>query len=821
MIRTLASALIIGTCAVAIATPAAAQTHSFNIPAGSLKSALASYVRQSGRQLIFKGSEMGGVRSDGARGSMSAEAALSAILAGSGFVVRTDASGAAAIVRASRSSAAGNENRRENASIGEEQVVENEIVVTAQKREERLSEVPISISAATGDQLQRLGVTRFSDYAGYVPGMAYSASGIPGEGAINLRGVTTGGSPSASTAMYVDEVPTTTHGTWGGSGYKPLDLFPYDLERVEVLRGPQGTLYGDSTIGGLVKYVTRTADVDDFSGAAGAEAITVSGGDKLGGGLRAMLNAPIAPGVLGLRVSGFYQKNPGYMTNVLTGEKGTNETEQRGLRVALRLTPADALSIDAQWLHSRLEADGRAYTQLAPGTARPLYGDYKNALPLAEPNKQEFDLFSATARYDFGPLNVTSVTGYSRSHRGYFNDQSPMLRGWISGLTGGAVTDGGGILEFPTTNKKFTQEVRFASSQDQRLTWLVGGYYSVEDTDGYARYVPYYADGSVITDLLEVYEERVAARYTDLSAFANATFKITDKWEFSAGIRHSKITDDYHNRQVGSFLSGSQTVPIFDDIRATFNATTWSLTTRYVANDDLMMFARAASGFRAGGINFTYPGAEKSYDPDSLISYEGGIRADFLSDRASIDLTVYYLDWKDLFIIAYIPGDPFGYGYQTNGGHANGLGAEFTGTLRPARGLTFTGTAAYYGLKVRDDLPTIGAAAGDRTPTSPAWSGSVQAEYSVPVSSDWDLSVGGGVRWAGHNYSRFVHDPRTVRLDGYAVVDANAALSNGRWTVRGYVRNLANDNTVITAGSGDQGVQVTPRTVGLALDVRF
>lgn len=695
-----------------------------------------------------------------------------------------------------------------------------DIVVTAQKHEERLRDVPISISAVTSTQLQTQGASRFSDYAGYIPGMAYSPSGTPGQGEINLRGVTTALSPTASTAIYVDEVPTTTHGTWGGSGYKPLDLFPYDLERVEVLRGPQGTLYGDSTIGGLVKYVTRTADVNDFSGAAGIEGIAVSGGHGLGGGARAMINAPVAPGVVGIRVSGFYQKNPGFVTNVTTGKKGTNETEQRGLRVALRLEPSESFSIDAQWLHSEFKADGLNYTRLIPGTKRPLYGNYKYDFRIAEPTRQKFDLLSATARYDFGPVNLTSVTAYSRARNIVSGDATDLVGGWIDMLTGGEIVDGLGRYVGPTTNEKFSQEVRLASAQDRRLTWLIGGYYSVENTDTHQQYLPYRADGTVMSDLLEIYLDEVKSRYTDVSAFANATFKITDKWEVSAGIRHSRITDDFHERAVGSLLSGSTTIAYFDDIKTKYKATTWSVTTRYIANDDLMMFARAASGFRAGGINYTWPGAEKSYDPDSLISYEAGMRADLLNDRASIDLTIYYLDWKDLFILAFTP-DEFAFGYQINGGRANGFGTEFTGTLRPLRGLTLTATAAYYGLKVRDDLPTIGAKAGDRTPTSPAWSGSFLADYSVPLSGDWDLRLGGGVRWTSHTYSRFIHDPLAMRLDGYAVVDLNAAISNDRWTLRGYVRNLTDDRTIVSDGTRNRGVQLNPRTIGLALDVKF
>jgi len=815
--------LFVGCSAVSMAVataPVAAQvsTKSYDIPTQPLGSALSIYAEQSGVDVVFAPDTVRGKRSAEVRGRFAPQTALDMLLRGSGLVARRNSSGGLIItagngVSQADISANGAEGMTADDAAGD-------IVVTAQKREERLREVPISISAVTGDQLQRQGVSRFSDYAGYIPGMSLMTSAIPGEGTINLRGVAASNSQIATTAMYVDDVPTTTHGTWGANGFKPLDLFPYDLERVEVLRGPQGTLYGDSTIGGLVKYVTKTADVNDFSGAAGIEGIAVTGGDGLGGGGRAMINVPLAPGMLGLRVSGFYQKNPGFVSNVLTGKKGINENEQRGLRVAMRVTPSDAFSFDAQWLHTIFEADGRNYTRLTTGARTPLYGDYRYNGFLDEPTRQEFDLASATARYDFGAVNLTSVTGYSRAFRGFTGDQTALTRNWIRTLTGGRVTNGQGLLSVPTTNRKLTQEVRLASGGDQRLSWLIGGYYSAENTRTMQRILPYQADGTLMAELLELSREDVKARYTDLSAFANATFKITDKWEISGGIRHSRITDEFHDTIVGTFQTGSPTGQEFDQIDAKFNATTWSLTTRYIASDDLMMFARAASGFRAGSVNFTWPGVQKSYDPDNLISYEAGIRADFLDNKASIDLTVYYLDWKDLFITAYTD-EVSPLAYQTNGGHANGMGAEFTGTLRPFKGLNLTATAAYYGLKMRENLPTLGASAGDRTPASPAWSGSVLADYSVPLGNDWNLNLGGGVRWVTHTWSRFISDPRTVRLDGYAVADLNAAISYDRWTVRGYVRNLTNDNTILTDSPPNRAVQMNPRTIGLALDMRF
>ncbi len=696
----------------------------------------------------------------------------------------------------------------------------DEIIVTAQKREEKLRDVPISISAVTGDMMERQGATRFSDIAGYIPGLTYQpgTSGAAGESRFNIRGVSQSNSPISGTAIYIDDIPTTVHGANGAATFKAIDLFPYDVDRVEVLRGPQGTLYGDSTIGGLIKYVTRSGDVDDFSVAAGVEGTAVDGGEGIGLGARAAVNVPVVPGLLGLRVSGFYQETPGFQTNIATGDKGTNWVKQHGVRIAARLTPSDDFTIDAQWMKTKFESGDRAMTQLVPGTATPLYGDYINFSPVAQPTAQDFELGSLTARYDFGPVNLTSVSGYSKVVRSFTADYTFFVRDFVAGYTGGAITDALGVFDAPNQTRKYTQEIRLASSADQPLTWVVGGYYTVEKTNGKALTIPQNADGSPITSLPPIFNSYIDARYTDKSLFANATYKITDKWDVSGGIRHSWISDRFNSRGESVFFPTGETS---DSSRTKNSATTWSLGTRYIASDDLMMFARIATGFRAGSTNpnNSWPGVPAGYDNDSMISYEAGVRADFLDDRASIDMTVYYLNWTDMFVFGQTPDGVFG--FTTNGGKANGGGLEFTGTLRPVRNLTLTATAAYFGLKLRQDLPDVGARAGDRAPATPSWSGSFLADYAVPLGGDWDLHLGGGIRWSSHSWSEFRDDPTNMRIPGYAIGDLNASISNDRWTARAYIRNVTDSHKLASMGLDNRGILMMPRTFGLALDVKF
>lgn len=814
-------AIVLATLVLSLQAAAAdTSVRQYDIAQQPLAQALREFALLTGMDLLFSPELVAGRETSGVRGEYRPDEALAALLKGTGL--QYSVSGSRVVLRGAGAGSADSSAGKDSAVAISRSAAEGieEVIVTAQKREERLRDVPLSISAMTGAQLQRSGATRFSDVAGYIPGLTYQpgASGAPGEGAFNLRGVTSATTSIAATAIYVDDVPTTTHGNWGGSTFKALDLFPYDVERVEVLRGPQGTLYGDSTIGGLVKYVTKQADANQFSSAVGAEGISVDGGEGIGGGARGMINAPLAPGVLGVRVSGFYQETPGYLTNVATGAKGTNWVEQRGLRLTARLTPTDALSVDAQWLHSEYESGDRAMTQLVPGTTRPALGDYLNPSPVAQPTSQKFDLASLTGRYDFGPVSLTAVSAYSKVVRSFAADYTFWVRGIVDAMTGGTVPDAVGVYSNPNETDKFTQELRLASAQDQPFSWLVGAYYTVENTDLLALTLPYYADGTTpITNLPEIYQSHVKARYTDISLFANATYKLTDQWEVSTGLRQSSITDEFHRAYYGETV-GSQT-PVTDGSKTDNHATTWSLGTRYIANDDLMMFARVATGFRAGSTNGgVWPGVPAGFGPDSMVSYEAGMRADFFDDRASLDATVYWLDWTDLFIWAFTADNV---GYTTNGGKATGPGIEFTGTLRPARSVTLTATAAYYGLKIRGDLPTVGARAGDRPPGTPSMSGSVMADYLMPLPGTWELRLGGGIRWAGHSYSRFESDPSALRIDGYTMADLNATLSNDRWSLRGYVRNLTNEDSVQSIGLDNRGVQLAPRTIGLSLDVNF
>ncbi len=221
---------------------------------------------------------------------------------------------------------------------------DDEIVVTAQKREERLQDVPISISVVGGAQMQQSGGSQLTDYAAYVPGFQVDNAGSPGRSTLSLRGVAPIG-PSATVGMYLDDAPIGSSGIYNRAQTFSLDLMPYDIAQLEVLRGPQGTLYGASSIGGLLKYVTVQPDLNSLSVRAGGEIFTIAHGSDMGWAANAMVNVPLVSDKLAVSASYSRRETPGYIDNIFTGEKDVNDAVQQGGRVALLWKPDSNLTI--------------------------------------------------------------------------------------------------------------------------------------------------------------------------------------------------------------------------------------------------------------------------------------------------------------------------------------------------------------------------------------------------------------------------------------------------------------------------------------------
>jgi iron complex outermembrane recepter protein len=265
-----------------------------------------------------------------------------------------------------------------------------EIVVTAQKFEEKLSETPLSVTALSAQNLAALGATQFRDFANTVPGLAFTTSGV-GSTQVNLRGITTGGNVSATVGIYVDEVPYGSSTPFASGAQLALDVGLFDVSRVEILRGPQGTLYGASTMGGLLKYVTITPDTSAFSALTRAGfASTASGGVSYDAA--AALNAPLAADKAAIRVSGFYSHGGGYIDNAANGDDDVNESNVYGGRADLLLTPTEQLSVRLSAFAQDIERDAPATADFDRLAGRPLDDDLDQRRLRPEPFEQQFRL---------------------------------------------------------------------------------------------------------------------------------------------------------------------------------------------------------------------------------------------------------------------------------------------------------------------------------------------------------------------------------------------------------------------------------------------
>jgi outer membrane receptor protein involved in Fe transport len=642
--------------------------------------------------------------------------------------------------------------------------VEGEIVVTANKRSERLIDVPASVTALDGADLRDSGALRFEDYQAKVPGLSTTPI-TPGYTQLVVRGVTAGSAQLSSTvATYFDETPTNSStATALGSKLTP-DPDLLDIERVEVLRGPQGTLYGANALGGVVRYILAQPDLDQAHGTVQLGVSSVSHGE-VGYLVRGAASLPLVSGQLAVRASGFYTRDPGYIDNVTTGREDINRSVNQGGRVALEWKPSDAFSASLSSLYQRRQTDGLGAATVNMTTLQPVAGRYRMNDPSDLAIVTDYSLHSLTLNLDLGFGTLTSATGLGRQETLLDSDLSRAF-GVLLGLPIATTTANNEL-------KKFTQEIRFASPSGRTLEYIVGGFYTRETAayaQGAAGFVAPGAPAPAPFNSLLV--ATLDSTYEETALFGNVTLNLGERFSIQGGGRWS------HNDQTfREVLAGALTGPLSGSVfSGTSGEDAWTFATsaQYKVTRDTVIYARVAKGFRPGGTNLVLPGAGAvvgaTYGSDSLINYEAGIKASLLDRRLGFDLTVYHIDWSDIQTTANLGG----FNYLLNGGRARSNGVEASARWN-SNGLSLSGNIAYNDAVTRDAMAAVGAVAGDRLPYSPRWSGALSADYTLELGEGLSASVGGGLRYASSRnafYSASV--PAPVVLPSYTLFDLRA-----------------------------------------------
>lgn len=700
-----------------------------------------------------------------------------------------------------------------------------EIVVTAQKRSETLAEIPMSVTVLSGESLERQKVENFQDLVTLVPGFSLETS-RPGVSRITLRGINTGGVAS-TVGVYVDDVPFGSSSGLANAAILSADFDTFDLARLEVLRGPQGTLYGASSLGGVMKYVTNPATTEAFEARGKASMESVRDGD-LGYTLTGLLNVPLGDRVA-VRASGFYRHDGGYIdsignnpiasltdptVNVVEGtrvESDINDVDTFGGRVSALFHISEHITLDLGLLAQDIESDSSNLVDADPATLEPAGSDPVRSRYHRDFTDIEYRVYSAKLDWDFRALTLQSVTSYATFEQDFIVDVAANaalagapLASVTTLLFGDPATRPlSAIQDQVTSTDKFTQEFRLVSAENDTFEWLVGLYYTEEDSgiDPQEIFAVEAGTDRIATDLPVLVRAELNLDYEEIALFANTTWHITDRFELSLGARGSENDQSASQTLEGALLGAAVE---FDDASSSDSPFTYSVSPRLQVNDHLSVYSRVATGYRPGGPNVipaaAPPGTPGSYDSDTLTSYEVGLKAAVPSGIFDIDIAAYYLDWEDVQLLAVVNG----VGLNANGGTAVSRGVEFGASLRPTDSLTASFNGAYTDAYLTQDTdPVVGGTDGDPLSFVPEWSFGANVDYGWTVGAA-RAYVGANVGYVDDRPADFSNrgpDGSIRELDAYTTLGLRAGLEFPRWSIEAYGKNLTDEDglTDITA----------------------
>jgi iron complex outermembrane recepter protein len=669
------------------------------------------------------------------------------------------------------------------------------VVVTASKREEDLSTVPMAVTAIGGDTLESLNLVSFDDFVNRVPGMAFVSSD-PGHTILILRGINAGGT-GTTIGTYVDETPYGSSSALANGLISTPNIDTFDIQRVEVLRGPQGTLYGSSTLGGLLKFVTRQPDPTGFSAKIQAGADTTAHGDS-GWSLRGMVNVPLSD-TFAIRASGYRWREGGYIDDPTRNAENINTVDTIGGRISALWEPNENFSLQVSAMLQDLEADsGNSVdvTALPSGkvSLHPLFGELEQGRAAPEFADVRYRVYNGTVNYDFGGVTLTSATSLDT-----FEDEIATDATGIFGLFVFGFLD----------QEKFTQEVRLASDTGQTWEWLVGLYYTDED--------------ATLRQVLPGFGFlQLDSEYNETAVFANVTYRFSESFDLGLGGRYAENDQEANQFGIAGDAAGESSESVF----------TWSVAPRWHVNENTMVYGRISKGFRPGGPNVlplgNPAGVPSTFGSDSLTNYEIGLKTSTDDGRLSFEIDAFYIDWKDIQLLVVINNT----GVNANGSSAASKGIEFSATWRPAEGLSIIAGGAWVEAELTGDTDplTVGAVEGDRLPYVPRFSASIDADYTFAPMGSVTPFIGASWRYVGERDSGFDPAAGQTRLPSYHAIDLRAGFDFERWSLQVYAQNVGDSDGITSlSASGTSAVSgnapsvavMRPRTLGITLQGKF
>jgi outer membrane receptor protein involved in Fe transport len=721
-----------------------------------------------------------------------------------------------------------------------------EVVVTASKRSEKLQNVASAVAVVSSQTLNNLGVGDFHDLASLVPGVSQRAWGAPGLGTIILRGLSTGAAQTTNTAaFYIDDTPFTTSAFAGAGGRETPYIDTADIERVEVLEGPQGTLYGASSLGGIIQVITKKPNLNQYSGNASVEFDDVDGGGQ-GGLIRGSVNLPIVQDQLAVMITGYGRQSPGYVDNVETHTNNVNWSDLGGGRVALRWKPTDKLTIDVSELDQAIYNNANAFVTFKPGTLTPEYGNNTFANFRNFGSEAHYDLSNVTVAYDAGIGTVTASLSQGDYHVKYaddvtsqyvpLTDASAAGKAYVLSAFGEPMSvvlpaNSLAMYQLKTNVAKTTADVKFVSKRflDDRVEFIAGTYYTHELYNAGSVTEGYTPTGVLLPHPLMI-QQYNTSDYSEIAGYGNVTVYLLPNLDLTGGIRYSDDSEHIVTLGPNSILyyAPNPGGPFNDNSKPL----TYLATLRWRITSDLSAYLRYATGFRPGGVQTLAgtalpPGTPTNILPDTTSNYEAGVKGTFWDGKLSIDTSVYHIDWNNVQLAASIGGVLV----QGNGGQAQVDGAQFQTQLRPLQGLAITGEVGFNDARITAinaaTSASLHAFDGDLLPLTPKYTASLSADQTIPLSEGYDGLLGATLRYTSANPANWLAITPVPQqyLPAYTTLDLRAGVLFGKYSVQFRIENVTNaigyttDMTPLTVLG--QGVVIRPRMYALNFSANF
>lgn len=706
----------------------------------------------------------------------------------------------------------------------------DEILVTATRRQSPISEIPTSVHVKSASNLRQLAAFDFHDYARSIPGLSFTDTGFGGATPV-VRGIqsSTFQEVNPTTAVYLGEVPITAAPNPLTFHYPP-DPGLLDLDRIEVLRGPQGTLYGASALGGAVRIFPRGPDPTDVDASLAAGVDSVADGDT-GYFLGGIFNTPVSDGRGAVRGVAYSRTVGGYINNVNTGTDDINNRATVGMRIAGLYKLSEQWSISGLAMLQDTEWDGNGIENI------PLQPRTQDQLRL--PGADELRLYEFRVDAEFAWGTLRSVTSwYERD-----SDVRADIRAFVDQVLTVStdldpIPENSTVVFNQTDTSQFVQELRLVSHVNGRLRWVAGGFYQDLDlqpdqdfpSPGFDAATGGLAAAAGFPDNLTVFRGDYTLEHFAL--YGEGSYAISGALDLSAGIRQFWIDRRETSTGAGWLFP---TDPV--DVSANESGVAPSISLAYRPGDNLRLYARAAEGFRPGGTNpqsffdndvcrdeladLGLVEAPASYTADSLWSYELGMHVAWSGGRYRFSGSVYHLDWSDIQSFKFLP--QCGNAYIENAGEATADGTELELTAQPNVDLTLSAGLTLLRARLAEDAPNFGASDGDRIPGVPEFAATLSAQWRWGRFGRWESTLHGVYSYVGNSFTEF-SPSFAEEVPSYSMTRLGIGMESDSWSIDLFVNNLFDERGVtnIQAALGEPWVMTSrPRTLGLVVKWRL